>query len=295
MVKVSSRQKIRGLLQLVRLPNIFTAMADILAGALIVSGLSLNLVALLWLLLASSAIYGAGCVLNDIRDRREDARTRPERPIPSGAVSPNQALVFCLLLFAVGLAAAAWAGRTSFLLAAILTILVFTYDCLVKNIKILGPLAMAGCRSVNLLLGMSVNPSWTVFLVFPVLTLGYVYFLTWLGTFETGRKQGGERWLILSGFHLVLAGFLLLTVQGALKPGGLIFILAVCLMAGPPLWKSALHPGPEAAGRCVKYLVLAIPVLDAAYVAGAQHYLLALPVICFLIPAMLFAKIFNVS
>ena len=36
-------------------------------------------------------LYLAGMALNDLADREEDARERPERPIPSGAVSPRAA------------------------------------------------------------------------------------------------------------------------------------------------------------------------------------------------------------
>jgi 4-hydroxybenzoate polyprenyltransferase len=49
---------------------------------------------------------GAGCVINDLMDRKIDAqvaRTRA-RPLPSGRVSPRQALVFLAVLLAIGLA-----------------------------------------------------------------------------------------------------------------------------------------------------------------------------------------------
>ena len=60
---------------------------------------------LLWLLLGSFAMRGAGCVYNDIVDRDLDAqvaRTRA-RPIPSGLVSVRAAWVWLAVLCLVGL------------------------------------------------------------------------------------------------------------------------------------------------------------------------------------------------
>ncbi|KTT67246.1 4-hydroxybenzoate octaprenyltransferase [Sphingomonas sanguinis] len=60
---------------------------------------------LLWFLLGSIAMRGAGCVLNDIVDRDLDAqvaRTRA-RPIPSGLVSVKLAAIWLVLLCLIGL------------------------------------------------------------------------------------------------------------------------------------------------------------------------------------------------
>ncbi|MET0373527.1 MAG: 4-hydroxybenzoate octaprenyltransferase, partial [Rhizorhabdus sp.] len=61
---------------------------------------------ILWLLLGSIAMRGAGCVFNDIVDRDLDAqvaRTRA-RPIPSGLVSIKLAWVWLVLLCLIGFA-----------------------------------------------------------------------------------------------------------------------------------------------------------------------------------------------
>jgi len=60
---------------------------------------------ILWLLLGSIAMRGAGCVFNDIVDRdldRQVARTR-SRPVASGAVSVKAALLWLGLLCVIGL------------------------------------------------------------------------------------------------------------------------------------------------------------------------------------------------
>ena len=75
---------LRGYLELLRPPNVMTAVADVLAGYA-VAGLS-NWAALPWLLGATACLYAGGVVLNDFFDRHLDARERPERPLPSGRV-----------------------------------------------------------------------------------------------------------------------------------------------------------------------------------------------------------------
>jgi 4-hydroxybenzoate polyprenyltransferase len=53
-----------------------------------------------WLLLAVSAIYVGGMILNDVFDAAWDTQHRPTRPIPSGQVSADTAYLvgFSLLL-----------------------------------------------------------------------------------------------------------------------------------------------------------------------------------------------------
>lgn len=134
-------------LQLVRLPTVFTAVADILLGfalttgvfistapspdgpidldaAMLEDGESLGMEAanelaepksewvwqLGWLIAASSCLYLSGMVFNDVFDRRADAEDRPEAPIPSGKVSVKTAATIGVLLMASGLVASYLAG-----------------------------------------------------------------------------------------------------------------------------------------------------------------------------------------
>ena len=76
--------RVRAYLQLFRLPNVFTAMADIAMGLLVTYGDQTTPAAPVLLLLASSLIYTAGMVLNDVYDYEVDVQERPHRPLPSG-------------------------------------------------------------------------------------------------------------------------------------------------------------------------------------------------------------------
>jgi 4-hydroxybenzoate polyprenyltransferase len=72
---------------------------------------------------------GAGCTYNDIVDRDFDARVArtADRPIPSGAVSVKQALLFLAAQLLAGLAVLLTFNRFSILLGVASLALVFTY------------------------------------------------------------------------------------------------------------------------------------------------------------------------
>jgi 4-hydroxybenzoate polyprenyltransferase len=84
---------------------------------------------LLLFALGAVAMRGAGCTLNDIADRDYDAqvaRTRL-RPLPSGAVTLRQAVLFLLLQLAIGAAVLLTLNRTSMLLGVAVLGLIGTY------------------------------------------------------------------------------------------------------------------------------------------------------------------------
>lgn len=136
-------------LQLVRAPAALTVLGDTVAGAA-AAGKPLRGRRLL-LPLSSVSFYWAGMALNDWADRKLDAVERPERPIPSGRVSPGQALAVAGGLTAAGLGlarAAGGRGTTAVSLAAA----IWAYDTVLKNTPA-GPVAMAACRTLDVLLG----------------------------------------------------------------------------------------------------------------------------------------------
>src|SRR5207253_3833784 len=78
-------------LRLMRLPNVFTAIADVAMGYLFVQREVTDGLVLGCLIAASAALYTAGIVFNDVFDREIDAQERPFRPIPSGQIPLSSA------------------------------------------------------------------------------------------------------------------------------------------------------------------------------------------------------------
>ena len=115
LAKTVPAKRLLAWLQLLRLPTVFTAMADILCGFLVGAASSgagePNWCVLPCLLLSSAGLYLGGMVLNDVFDARLDAVERPERPIPSGRVSIRSAATAGGLLLVIGLVAAIAATR----------------------------------------------------------------------------------------------------------------------------------------------------------------------------------------
>ncbi len=148
--------------RLLRLPNHATAMADVLAGYLIVSqtrAIDWPAPALWWAILASLGFYAAGMVLNDVFDLALDREERPGRPLPSGQIGVRTAAAAGNILMAVGSVAAcatAFAAQNPWpaLAGALLTAAVWTYNRHAKATS-LGPAVMGSCRSLNWLLGMT--------------------------------------------------------------------------------------------------------------------------------------------
>lgn len=124
--------KPKAYLDLMRAPAALTVLGDSVVGAMW-SGRPLG-GRRLALPLASALLYWSGMVLNDWADRKRDAVERPERPIPSGDVSPAAALSAATILAAAGVAAAAAAGgRRGLAAAGRITLCVVAYDVAAKD------------------------------------------------------------------------------------------------------------------------------------------------------------------
>jgi UbiA prenyltransferase family protein len=140
----------RALVELVRAPAALTVLGDTVAGAA-AAGNPLR-GRRLALPLSSVALYWAGMALNDWSDRAVDSVERPERPIPSGRVSPSQALVVAGTLTVAGIGLAAYGGALR--VALPLAGAVWAYDLVLKS-TVAGPAAMAVCRGLDVMLGAS--------------------------------------------------------------------------------------------------------------------------------------------
>ncbi|WP_432899688.1 SCO3242 family prenyltransferase [Micromonospora matsumotoense] len=140
------------LAELVRAPAALSVPGDLVAGAAAAGVLGPRTAGLAG---ASVLLYWAGMAANDWADRRLDAEERPERPIPSGRISPTAAAGVAVGLTAAGLGlAAAVGGRRATAIALPLAATIWGYDLAAKNTAA-GPAVMAACRGLDVLLGAS--------------------------------------------------------------------------------------------------------------------------------------------
>jgi len=109
---------------------------------------------------ASLLLYAAGLLQNDLFDLKEDRRERPNRPLPSGAVTPVAVACVAGLLVAWGVALAFLIGPGVAYIALAICVAVTAYNAGLKRVVVVGPVVMGLCRGLSLLLGAAT--AWTV-------------------------------------------------------------------------------------------------------------------------------------
>ncbi|MGW4034082.1 SCO3242 family prenyltransferase [Streptomyces sp. NPDC004838] len=148
---VTGRARLGAAMRLVRAPAALTVPGDILAG-IVSSGARLRPRAALGVA-SSVCLYWAGMALNDWADREIDAVERPERPIPSGTVSPGAAFALATGLTATGIGlSVAAGGRRGLVSAVALSTAIWSYDLLFKSTAA-GPVVMGAARGIDVLSG----------------------------------------------------------------------------------------------------------------------------------------------
>lgn len=128
-----SKTPAKGLLALLRLPYwMMTGGLALLTSFAITKGVIDPQIALLTFF-SMAFIASAGFAINDYFDKDSDAVIKPQRPIPSGALTLKQVIAISTLLFAVGLILAALINALSFTILLIDSILLLIYSALVKK------------------------------------------------------------------------------------------------------------------------------------------------------------------
>ena len=313
--------RLRAYLELVRLPNVFTALADVTMGFLFTheafgprDGWVLGL-----LLAASGLLYAAGVTLNDLFDREVDARERPGRPIPSGRVSVAAARRLGWGLLATGaamacLAAGVAAVRRPAVVAVGLAGMIVLYDAaplrrqslapaatpgrfrrVAAAAKGLSPLAMGACRMLNVLLGMSVQPipwrgeHWLVAGAIGI----YIVGVTLLAKNE---NRENSPWQVAMAAVVILAGIGLLVplpwLAEDLIPTLIAELYRWYLLLGilggltaMRLLQVVFEPYPEQLQVTVKHCILSLVIFDAAACYVVRDLGGAIAVAAFLLPA----------
>lgn len=132
----------QSLLSLLRPVNALIAGASVLVGATCLPGPMPWSLALLGFGIMA-ALAAGGNAENDVCDLTIDRRNRPDRPLPSGAVTPRQALITAYALYALALAASWMASSRHALLVAGMIVLLIAYNRRLKRLPLWGNLAVS--------------------------------------------------------------------------------------------------------------------------------------------------------
>ncbi len=280
----------RAWLQLVRAPAVFTALSNILAAHLIVTGGAVLGPTLALLCVASVCLYGAGMILNDCFDYAEDLAERPNRPLPSGRVSRRAAWLAGSALLVAGIAVAAAASMRSATIAAILAVAIVLYDGVLKGGPA-APVAMAACRALNWLLGLSAVAFTTAdaWLALPVFF--YVAGLTTLSTVETTAASRAPVAVCAAGLVLAFAAMAALVVTGTLDQAWALLPAAAAtvwiLARLGALWRDF---SPGAIQGTVGFLIMGIVPLDTLMTLAGGPWWGAAAVLVLMLPGRYVAR-----
>ncbi|MDX1963863.1 MAG: UbiA family prenyltransferase [Pirellulales bacterium] len=302
------------LARLLRLPNLFSAWADIFLGWLVAnpdwwwqnSSLGSRLQFIL-LLLCSSGIYLAGMVWNDIFDAKIDEIERPQRPIPAGKISLATARGLGWGLFAAGLMASVAASALSqnFLpmaTAAVLALTAHSYNAVLKFTP-LGPVCLGLCRALNVLLGMSTAvPMWEFWQV--CIAAGLGIYIMGVTVFAAGEAGYSARTRLIVGWVVMLLGMAVLwfnphwlrdypPLPTKLEASPLIWSYMWLALAGlislRPLIAIA-NPHPQLVQLAVVQSLRSLIILDAVVCYSVRDAAGAVMILVLIIPSLLLGR-----
>ena len=141
--------------KLVRIPNIFTTISNILLGYIFFTSIDhFDYFDIFKLISISIFLYIGGMILNDYFDIKIDKKERPWRPLPSNQISKKNALIITFISFLYSLTISFIIGWYTFIITLIMVTLIFSYNRFLKN-TICGSINMGIIRSLNVLLGAS--------------------------------------------------------------------------------------------------------------------------------------------
>jgi 4-hydroxybenzoate polyprenyltransferase len=295
-------------LQLLRLPNVFTAAADVTMG-FVVTQRGLEPVRDFAMLVAASCLlYLSGMVLNDVFDAEVDAVERPERPIPSGRVSLRAATIagWGMLVWGVALAWLVSINANDWrpaVVASLLASVIVLYDGALKRTRF-APLLMGECRFLNVLLGMS------LFLI-PwgrselLIAGGIGTYILGVTVFARTDARRSARSRLMTGFLTLACGVLLLAflpfltdyrppLEISLARWYLLWTVIGIIIA----WRGILaifEPSPPRVQAAVRHCVQSLIVLDAAVCVGYAGTYWGFVVVMFLVPTYLLTQWLNAT
>ncbi len=255
---------------LVRIPTAFSSMSNIYAGYLIGGG-RLSWELLLGLFAGAFFIMG-GMALNDVADAKVDARERPSRPIPSGAISRAGALRLSLALLFSGTVLIAIANPLALIPAAALIGCIALYNFIFKGGP-LGPLSMGACRACNLATGIVLTwETWPQYfgfntgIAFALVSLAsYIMLVTYLAHEEVRGTSWRRLRVFLGGLTLWGLGWLSFSVfmlEGEYALYAIMVMAAIFAALYRPLRALSAQPSPKNTGKTVGSMLRLIPLID---------------------------------
>lgn len=241
-----------------RLPAVLTVPGDVWVGAAVAGrsahGREVGAVCLAYLF---------GMAFNDWWDRKKDLEHRPERPIPSGAVSASWGGVACVFLLVGSII------MLPEISTVVLLVTIVAYTTLKSQLPLVGAVLMGLCRFQSVWIGAGADQAesmleWTVPLCAGVL----IFLLTWLAQLEGTERKATIRSIFFACGLIVaaIAGMWMGGKQGPTSWALLGTVAGVAIANHAAIEQKKVLP-PSCIGI---YLSMWIP-LQAIWVLGAEQ------------------------
>jgi hypothetical protein len=256
-------------------------------------------------LMMSLGLYAGGMILNDLVDQNRDRFLEPNKPLPSGRISPLAGNILCVLAFAVGITGGVWTALNSGYAAISLfflfwtVVLILFYNFVGKFLGASGVLSLGLVRFFH---AATAQPRLTI-LCHPLLLLNHVTILSAICYVMEGKRPrltALHRWTIGGGLLLLdvflLNGVLLATllrhhdrnlaamlglhlaIVWPLLLGGVFALLTYRMLRRLPVLAGPM-PAREMvacrrrAGRKLMFLgLLWLVIYDAAFIIGFRFF-----------------------
>jgi 4-hydroxybenzoate polyprenyltransferase len=312
-MSVDARNSLFAWLQLLRLANVLTAVADVAMGYLVTHGDLRPTWHFALLAAASSLLYLSGMVLNDVFDAPVDARDRPQRPIPSGRISLRSASAVGWSMLTSGVLVAWFAGFSAGgwrpgAVATLLATCVVLYDAVLKRTPV-APLAMGACRTLNVLLGMSLAPlatevaspyvKWGTTATW-LIAIGIGIYIVGVTIFARTEARASSRTRLIGGLVVLFVGMALLAATPALsqrdppitvsRNGWYLLWGLLAVVTARRCGLAISEPSPPRVQAAVRHCVQSIIVLDAAVCVGYAGPFWGLVVLSLIFPTLFLAQ-----
>lgn len=311
--------------QLVRLPNVFTIIADVSAAFLFTASSIQPWDRFVCVVLGGVSLYWAGMILNDVFDAEIDAQQRSKRPIPQGWIDKRQASIGGWLLLILGIGLATVSGYLSSsdvpttslpcILSFALAIMIIAYNGPLKR-TIFAPATMGSCRLLSFLLGASpcialaASESKPLGGLIPAETvgiaIGFGIYIMGVTTMARREATGGSRQHLVIGGLITALGAVCLAMAPQTSPGMIaprldtksVFPLLISMIVLPVLMRAiraVRSPSPQRIQFTIKAGILTIIPLAAAFAALGAGPMWGMAIFSLVAPSLLLSARFRVT
>jgi geranylgeranylglycerol-phosphate geranylgeranyltransferase len=280
-------ERARGCLELTRPGNAVAAGLLTFTGAFVAVEGPLPLASVVAAIVATVAATAAGNAVNDYFDRDVDAINRPDRPIPRGAVTARESLVFSGLLFLVAVAAAVTLPLVALAIAVVNLLALVAYTNLFKGTPGAGNVVVAYLTGSTFLFGSAAVGAGFPTAVVVLFLLAGVATLTReivkdVEDLAGDREEGLRTLPVVLGRRTALAAGAVAMVLATLASGlpfvrgtfGVAYLALVIPADAVMLYATAQSFDDPAAGQ--RRLKLGMLLAAGAFVAGRTATLLSL-------------------